>query len=224
MRYSYDDMHNSQFEALIVEICTELLGEGVQGFAQGPDGGRDGKFTGTANCYPSSNSPLSGTTIIQAKHTIESNAKFSDPDFSGKSDSSVISKEIRRITALNSSHPFDNYLLFSNRRLGANAHQSICDRIAIETGVHSVYIHGVEDLDRYIKRYAWIANSIREFDYDSPLRASPDDFANVITAIASTSSTILSEVHENPEDLRRVPFEEKNKINGLSEEYASMII
>ena len=41
MRYAYEDLSDDQFESLIVAICQFLLGAGVQGFATGPDGGRD---------------------------------------------------------------------------------------------------------------------------------------------------------------------------------------
>ncbi len=60
MKYAYEDLSPEQFETLVVLICKVLLGAGVQGFAKGPDGGRDAKFVGTAQLYPSTASPWSG--------------------------------------------------------------------------------------------------------------------------------------------------------------------
>ena len=69
MKFAYEDLSDGQFETLIVLLCQRLLGAAVQGFAKGPDGGRDAKFMGTAELHPSKNAPWVGTTIVQAKHT-----------------------------------------------------------------------------------------------------------------------------------------------------------
>ena len=69
MKYAYEDLGDEQFEKLIVFLCQRLLGISVQGFAKGPDGGRDAKFVGTAELHPSKAAPWIGTTVIQAKHT-----------------------------------------------------------------------------------------------------------------------------------------------------------
>ena len=47
MKFAYEDLSDDQFESLIVFLCQRLLGISVQGFAKGPDGGRDAKFVGT---------------------------------------------------------------------------------------------------------------------------------------------------------------------------------
>ena len=81
MKYAYEDLSDGQFENLIVFLCQRLLGISVQGFAKGPDGGRDAKFVGTAELHPSKAAPWVGTTIIQAKHTNGYNRNFSESDF-----------------------------------------------------------------------------------------------------------------------------------------------
>jgi hypothetical protein len=48
MKFAYEDLSSGQFETLIVLLCQRLLGISVQGFATGPDGGRDARFHGTA--------------------------------------------------------------------------------------------------------------------------------------------------------------------------------
>jgi hypothetical protein len=70
MKYAYEDLGDEQFETLIEFLCQKLLGISVQGFAKGPDGRRDAKFVGTAELHPSKAAPWVGTTIIQAKHTV----------------------------------------------------------------------------------------------------------------------------------------------------------
>ena len=121
MGYPFEDLDDSQFERLVVQCARKLFGMGVISFAAGVDGGRDARFTGIAERYPSSTGPWSGKTIIQAKHTNYTNAHVSDANFSGDSDSSVLSIEVLRIKKLAESGDLDNYILFTNRRLGANA-------------------------------------------------------------------------------------------------------
>ena len=69
MKYVYEDLSDEQFEILVIFLCQKLLGISVKGFATGTDGGRDAKFIGIAEIFPSKASPWQGITIIQAKHT-----------------------------------------------------------------------------------------------------------------------------------------------------------
>ena len=52
MKFACEDLNDDQFESLIVFLCQRLLGISVRGFANGPDGGRDAKFLGTAKLHP----------------------------------------------------------------------------------------------------------------------------------------------------------------------------
>jgi hypothetical protein len=223
MRYAIHDLHPNQFEDLVVELCHEFLGAGVQSFATGPDGGRDAKFVGTAQEYPSRVQPLGGTIIIQAKHTLDAVAIYSDPSFSGLAASSTLSEEIPRIKALRDADQLDHYLLFSNRRLGAIANEQITRRLTQETGAFSVHLFGLEQIERYIKRYSFIATTLREFEYDLPLRASPNELAEVITAIDAVHSDIEWPTASSLTSLERVTFKRKNQMNCLSDEYAKYI-
>ena len=126
MKYAYEDLHDEQFERLVVFVCKRLLGISVQGFSQGPDGGRDAKFLGTAELHPSKAAPWQGTTIVQAKHTNGYNRSFSEADFYNPSaKTTVIGDEIPRIKKLYENKQLDHYMLFSNRRLPANAESEI---------------------------------------------------------------------------------------------------
>ena len=53
MKYPLYLLSYSEFEDLVVLICTEILGEATTGFAPGRDGGRDAIFKGVANSIPS---------------------------------------------------------------------------------------------------------------------------------------------------------------------------
>ncbi len=118
MKYAYHDLSSDQFEALVLAVCQFLLGVAVQGFAAGPDGGRDAKFMGTAELHPSRAEPWKGTVIVQAKHTNGLNKRFSDSDFFGENSvNTVIAEELPRIKKLRKAKKLDHYMLFSNRRL-----------------------------------------------------------------------------------------------------------
>lgn len=62
-RFRYEELSPSQFENLIVDICRSLIGKGVRGFSEGPDGGRDARFDGMTDGFPSERDPWTGTTI-----------------------------------------------------------------------------------------------------------------------------------------------------------------
>lgn len=154
MGYPFEDLDDSQFERLVVQISRKLFGMGVAGFAAGPDGGRDAKFVGTAEAFPSTREPWAGTTIIQAKHTIALNAHCSDPDFSGDGKSSVLTKELVRITKLIDQKGLDNYIVFTNRRLGAELNETLTARIAKDGGVKGgVFVAGTEYLNDMVSTF-----------------------------------------------------------------------
>ena len=104
MKFDYEDLSDPQFETLVVFLCQRLRGSSVQGFAKGPDGGRDAKFVGTAELHPSGAAPWVGTTIIQAKHTRGYNRNFSESGFfSTTAQNTVPGKEIPRVKKLRDS-------------------------------------------------------------------------------------------------------------------------
>ena len=84
MKYPLNELSDDEFEALVASICEEILGTGTIIFSTGKDGGRDAKFTGTSNSFPSITAPWSGKFIIQAKHTVKIDASCSDSEFNAK--------------------------------------------------------------------------------------------------------------------------------------------
>lgn len=218
MRYPYEDLGDEQFERLVVEVARDLFGPGVQSFAKGPDGGRDARFYGTAANFPSAAAGWKGLTIIQAKHTNGYNEHFSDKPFSGDAASSTLSEEIERIKIL--SGTIDNYLLVSNRRLGAIANEAICTRISNECGLPlpSISLAGVEMLEPWLLMFPNSVKRARIDPIDAPLLVSSDDLAEVILGLAAHLEGAMSSIDHPP--VPRVPFEEKNRINRLSTGYA----
>lgn len=219
--YRYEDLSNVQFEELVVMLCGSLLGEGVKGFAAGPDGGRDAKFMGVAALIPSASAPWSGTVIVQAKHTNAHNSHFSETDFyTGKPEKGLVGEEIVRINKLRDRKQIDHYMLFANRKLTANTDQRITDHIASETGMPhaSIMLCGIEQIERWMKRFPHVAKMARLDPVDSPLIVSPDELAEVVEAISLNLEGCAALVESHP--VQRIPFERKNEINRMSPEYA----
>lgn len=222
-KFAYEDMSTNGFEALVVEICKRLLGQGVQGFATGPDGGRDARFHGKANEIPSKAKPWEGQVIVQAKHTSGSNMTYSDKEFfSPKNKNCILLKEVPRIKKLIADKDLDFYFLFSNRRLSAEADKNIRAEI-VKCGISkdSVLIRGVESIEADLRQYPEILDTVELYLADSPLIVSPDELAKVVEAFASQKDSIVAEIECYPID--RVTFEEKNAANQMDKEYAKKL-
>jgi len=221
MKFAYEDLSDEQFERLVVLLCQRLHGISVQGFAKGPDGGRDAKFIGTSELHPSKAAPWVGTTIIQAKHTNGYNRNFSESDFfSSTGTNTVISKEIPRVKKLRRANQLDHYMLFANRRLSANAETCIRDHISevCDIPVSSIYLCGLEQFEIWLKRFPDVAKDADLDPVDSPLIVSPDDLAEVVQALARQKGC-MEELHDDP-PTERVTYERKNELNNMSIEYA----
>ena len=222
MKYTYEDLSDTQFEDLIVFLCQRLLGIAAQGFSEGPDGGRDAKFVGTAELHPSKAAPWVGTTIIQAKHTNGYNRNFFESDFfSASSQHTVIGKEIPRIKNLRAKAQLDHYMLFANRRLASNAESKIREHIAMECDVPevSIYLCGLEQLETLLKNFPDVPRLANLDPVDSPLIVSPDDLAEIVEALVRQRDGVLG-VLDNP-PTPRVTYKEKNALNNMSDEYAT---
>lgn len=221
MKFLYEDLSPEQFEDVVIAVCENILGMGVQGFATGPDGGRDGRFEGTADEHPSKNGPWIGKTVIQAKHTNGLNKGFGDSDFfSPGSVSTVMHEEVPKIRKLREAGELDHYILFSNRRLTAGVEQKLRDHISAECDIPSgsLYIVGTERLERYLKSYPGAADGVDLRPAATPLIIQPDDLAEVVEAIADVWDA--SAGFTAPED--RISYELKNELNDVDPEYAKV--
>jgi len=221
MKYRYEDLSAGQFEKLVVFLCQRLLGISVQGFAEGPDGGRDAKFVGTAELLPSVAAPWVGITIIQAKHTNGYNRHFSETDFfSTTAKKTVLSAEIPRIKKLRASKQLDNYILFANRRLAGNAESEISMYIANQCDLpaESIYLCGIEQMELWLKNFPDVPKLAELDPVDSPLIVSSDDLAEIVQALARQWDAVYAVLDDPPTP--RVRYEQKNAINNMSDEYA----
>ena len=195
-----------------------MFGIACKKFSDGPDGGRDSKFTGKTTKFPSLSLQWSGNMIIQAKHTAEINKSCSDTDFSSTTKNSIISKEIARLKKLILVDPFNSYVLFTNRKLSAGSHQKICARIKLELTIPNVEILGSEETDSHLTQD--IVNRLGLTHFFTPLRIFEKDIQEVIIA--------FDEVIDDLEDLKesgltKISIEDKNVLNTLSKEYFDFI-
>ena len=221
MKFDYEDLSDAQFETLVVFLCQRLLGISVQGFAKGPDGGRDAKFVGTAELHPSRAAPWVGTTIIQAKHTSGYNRNFSESDFfSATAQNTVLGKEIPRVKKLRENKQIDHYMLFANRRLAGNAESEIRAYLAKQCGIpaSSIYLCGLEQLEVWLKTFPDVAGKADLDPIDSPLTVSPDDLAEVVQALARQRNEVSAVLDDPP--TTRVKYAQKNALNDMTAEYA----
>lgn len=216
MGYPYEDLAEAQFEALVVQVSKLMLGRGVQGFADGVDGGRDARFEGLADGFPSRARPWDGISIIQAKHTM-SYGYFSDPDFGGDAESSVLNIEVRRARKLYDAGMLHNYLLFSNRILTANANEKILTSLSADIGIPSERIHlcGIKDLDEAFREEPRLAQLAGINILDGPLIVSSRDLAEVVEVLAENINTTLPSVSSRPRG--RTLLARKNELNSMSE-------
>lgn len=223
MKYAYEDMSEEQFENLTIFLCHHILGISVQGFSTGPDGGRDAKFVGTAELHPSRTDPWKGTVIIQSKHTNGYNKYFNESDFYSRgSKTNLLAQELPRIKKLRAGKKLDHYMLFANRRLSAKSESEIREHISQQCGIpeQSIYLCGVEQLEKWLKRFPDAARLAELDPIDSPLIVSPDELAEVIEALA-THKQDFRRLADLP--VPRVTYEDKNRINQRSGSYAKAL-
>lgn len=223
MMIPLDELSDEQFEDLVVELSRKVFGEGVQGFTKGRDGGRDARFVGVAERFPSAASPWSGITIIQAKHDNGLNGSFAENKFGGTIKSSVVSIEIDRLRLLKAAGDLDHYLFVANRRLPASTNTTICQRISAEVGIPigSVYLWGISDVHRLVRRYPDVVEAARIRWAEAPLMLSSEDICEVVLAIAESIEAPLS-MNDNPV-VPRVPYDEKNALNAMTPEFATQL-
>ena len=216
IKYPLHYQNEDDFENLVTLICKKILGEGVIPFAKGRDGGKDGRFTGTANSFPSENSPWSGKIIIQAKHTEKIQASCSDSDFN-----SIVGDEISKINKLKSNGEIDYYLLFTNRKLSGGADSKIVKRIKDETGIENNLI-AEEKIQQYLIQFPDVVKMAGLNKLLMPLEFDDSDIRDVVLAIKDTlkAEDILSPII----DFSKIELTQKNKLNNLSKDYFSDVI
>ena len=212
--YPFNYLSDSDFESLVNDVCQKILGTGTVRFSQGPDGGRDGRFEGTAENLPSSQDPWSGKFIIQAKHTTNPIASCSDSSFANTD----INKEIKRLQKLKESEGVDNYLIVTNRKLSANREATLRAKITKETGIQNVTIFGCEELSGKVSLHTEILDKYQLLKLREPLRFFDKDLKSVIVTFKDDVGSVKSS-DEIIQSLKNIDKEKKNELNSLSKDY-----
>lgn len=219
MDYQLHTLSDDTFENLVNTICQEILGTGIVAFSSGPDGGRDGKFTGTAEKYPSSKDSWSGKFIIQAKHTSNPVASCSDSDFIRKFEN----EEIPKIKTLKKNGDVDNYIIFTNRKYAAKKGEELLKKIIKETEVKNVSIIGLETINLYlnsskhiVRQYGLNKLSI-PFDFSEKILK--DIIVNFRHQLRNKQDALNEKTESIKYDLKKIDIEEKNQKNNLSKTY-----
>ena len=221
----YFDLSDDQFEKIVVAIGQRLFGAGLMGFAAGKDGGRDAKFKGTAEQYPSKASPWSGCTIIQAKHTNGINASFSDPTVCNTEKlTGLICEEIPKIKGLYESGEAQNYLLISNRKLSGIAEPKLTKLISDQTGmpIENIALAGTQQLDDWLELFPDAKASISINPLESPLIVRPDDLADTIEGFREAVA-IASSDEDRSTPTPRTPLVEKNRLNNMTPDFEATL-
>jgi hypothetical protein len=217
--YRLYELSDTEFENLVVQICVRWLGQGVSPFASGKDGGRDAKFHGTATCFPSANAPHNGHFVVQSKHVNERDHSCSDRDFA-----KLLKGEHPKVKRLVADGICDHYLVFTNRKLTGGADEKLIKEL-VGLGPKTAYIAGVERCHLAIDQYQEIRDALPNRLDTMPFRFNPDDLKEVIGALHDYVVTDEAKAFDSASDFAKIKLrEEKNKINGLSENYYREII
>lgn len=217
-RYPLHELNDAEFEDLVTAICRKILGVGTTSFSKGRDGGKDAKFVGKANCFPSDTEPASGKFVIQAKHTTDPTASCSDNEFESNR-TSIINKEIPKVKRQVEKEGVTHYMLFTNRKKTGGAETRIPSHIEDETEVKQAWLLGGKDIQDHLLDYPEIASQVGLDKLRSPILFTPDDIRDVIVAFHKLKSEIASKF-DSQHDFKNYPgIAKKNEINGLSDRY-----
>jgi len=216
MKYPLENLaSDKEFEDLVALICEKILGMGTNIFSVGKDGGKDGKFVGKANNFPSEAEPWEGKIIIQAKHTQRPNASCSDSDFQKILKNDVIPS----IKKLLKNNGIDYYLLFTNRKLSGIKDTKIEDLFKQHTGVENRVL-GLERIDLWLSEFPEIAKTLNLNRLLLPIEFNEEDLKDIVL----TFSKLDVKKGDLPEIPEERDIEKKNELNRLSKNYFDNVI
>lgn len=221
-QFPYENLSDEEFEDLVIRMGKDILGIGCKTFSVGKDGAKDSWFIGTAVNFPSTSSPWKGTFNIQAKHTKAHNSSCSDNDFS-VNQSSVLSKEIARLKEIMKTTPFDNYIIFTNRKLSGGTHPTIVKMLQDGLAITNTEIIGREQIDTYLTDYPHIAFQFGLYKFIAPLRFYEKELREVIIVFSDEIKAISTEAKSYITSFTVIDKEKKNKLNRLSKDYFEFI-
>ncbi len=221
-QFPYENLSDEEFEDLVIRIGKDILGMGCKTFSVGKDGAKDSWFIGTADNFPSKSSPWTGKFNIQAKHTKFHNSSCSDNDFSVNK-TSVLSKEIDRLKEIMKITPFDNYIIFTNRKLSGGTHPTIVKMLQDGLEITNAEIIGREQIDTYLTDYPDIAFQFGLYKFIAPLRFYEKELRDVIIVFSDEIKAISTEAKSYITSFTVIDKEKKNELNNLSKDYFEFI-
>jgi hypothetical protein len=223
--YRLELLSKDKFEDLVNIICQKLFGMGVIVFADGKDGGRDGKFEGRAESFPSSIENWEGKFIIQSKHTNNPIASCSENDF-GK----IVEDEIVKIKKLKSNGEIDHYILFTNRKHPAITTSKLEAKIKNDTKITNAVIVGKETINKqYLHPHRHIVKMFGLDLFTLPFDFSDSDLQDLVIAFRDELSEEMEDlIRQESEKIKHnyysIDKQEKNEKNNLGKEYYDNII
>ena len=218
MKYPLYELNCDDFEKLVILICNHILGSATIPFAKGKDGGKDGKFIGRANKFPSESNPWDGKIIIQAKHTNAVNAKCSETSFRN-----ILKNEvIPAINVLKSNDEIDYYLLFTNRSLSGIQDSKIDKQIQEQTGIPSLLL-AEEKIQMYLNEFPDVVRAAELNRLLLPLEFDESDLRDVIMSLHNyikkrDAAVLIQTGFEYP------GLDKKNALNNLSKHYFDEVL
>lgn len=224
-------MSDDDFEGMSNAICQNILGFGVISFTKGRDGGKDGRFNGKANSFPSKSKPWNGKMIIQSKHTENPISKCTDGDFFTNKES-IINKEIKRLKKLKKEEGLDYYLLFTNRKYSGGADCKIKKKLIedLEISENSFEIIGIETINTMLSRDEGksIVQQFQLNKYHFQFDFSDEEIKQIIIAFKEQLELIeddlINKAEEIKYDYKRIDIKKKNQKNKLGQDYFDDVI
>ena len=203
-------LNEDDFEDIVTLICNKILGEATTPFTKGKDGGKDARFTGKANRFPSEAQPWNGIIVIQAKHTSKENASCSDREFA-----KILNDEIPKIEKLKQNNALDFYLLFTNRKLTGVQDSKIIQIFSDKNIVYEIIAN--DKIQQFLQNYPDIARTAKLNNLLKPLDFDESDLKEIIIAVHKVISR--KDEFSSSVDFSKINLEEKNKLNNLSKGY-----
>jgi hypothetical protein len=167
MKYDLNKLNPSDFEGLVQSLSKRILGNGTISFGEGPDGGREAEFNGSAP-FPSDSQNWNGYWVVQAKFKTVSVAD-ENKDFRWVENELKRELEKYKIRKTKVKLP-DNYLLFTNIVLTATAGTGGRDRATklekeLQTTykIHNIRILSYDDIIDYLDAYRDLATAYLPF-------------------------------------------------------------
>jgi hypothetical protein len=199
------------FEELVRDIGFKILGAALSPFKDGPDGGRDARFDGTPNAWPSESQQEKGQYVVQCKHTKRADACCSHEDFK-----KLMRQEVPKVKALVAAKELTHYMVFTNRTKPADEDVAFRGRFNKINGVANSWLLGRENVALFLRAYPEIWDQYEE-EVRNPVRFNRDDLIEIIRDFAKFMNTTSVQVPF--QTLRHLKLEDKNRVNGISSEY-----